>query len=513
MNDSKYKYILYLIAIVILCTIGIQVYWNYKNYTNNKQQLINDVQTSLDNAVNRYYEGLAKETTFGFAFEANSNGKFISKKGRLDSLIKNLDSTTGQHILNFKELDTSGFTNINILKSISGDSIMNEFTFNDKHLHADTLIKKGWSTELRSNQALSNDIKILTSKVIVSLANDTLNLKQIDSLVKLELGRKSISVDFYLDYKSPSDYLINQVSGNNNGTELGNNHRTNDYLSTNSQSTLLPPESLLTILFTNTTKVILNRMLGGIFISTLLVLAVISSLFYLLKIIKHQKQLAEVKNDLISNITHEFKTPIATIGVALESIQNFNAIEDKEKTKNYLDMSSNQLSKLNTMVEKLLETATLDSENLELNTDSYNISEVVSSIVEKHKLQHSDKSTTYTIQDDVLANVDVFHFENAINNIIDNAFKYGGDTINVNLKRNSLDIAISISDNGYTLSKANKERIFEKFYRVPKGNMHDIKGFGIGLYYAKKIIEKHNGSISLDLKNKQTTFNISLPNV
>ena len=100
MNDSKYKYILYLIAIVILSTIGIQVYWNYKNYTNNKQQLINDVQTSLDNAVNRYYEDLAKETTFGFAIETGSNGELISKKGRLDSLISSLDSTN-RHVFNF----------------------------------------------------------------------------------------------------------------------------------------------------------------------------------------------------------------------------------------------------------------------------------------------------------------------------------------------------------------------------------------------------------------------------
>jgi len=233
---------------------------------------------------------------------------------------------------------------------------------------------------------------------------------------------------------------------------------------------------------------------------------------FILKIIKHQKQLAEVKNDLISNITHEFKTPIATISVALESIKNFNVIDDKEKTKTYLDMSNNQLSKLNVMVEKLLETASLDSDSLKLIKEECNITELLKSIIDKHQIQSNGKTIDITSSKEVIAKVDVFHFENAINNILDNAIKYGGEEINIRLNQNASAFTISISDNGNSLTKANKDRIFEKFYRVPKGNTHDVKGFGIGLYYAKKIIEKHNGSIQLDLKNNLTTFKISLPN-
>ena len=131
--------------------------------------------------------------------------------------------------------------------------------------------------------------------------------------------------------------------------------------------------------------------LSGILLSLLLSIAIISCLFYLLKTIKHQKQIAEVKNDLISNITHEFKTPISTIGVALESIKNFNVIDDKEKTKSYLEMSSTQLNKLNVMVEKLLETATLDSEDLDLNKDEIDIVVLISALLEKHKISLDDK--------------------------------------------------------------------------------------------------------------------------
>ena len=145
-------------------------------------------------------------------------------------------------------------------------------------------------------------------------------------------------------------------------------------------SNILKQNESLEIAYPNATKIILKRSALSILISTILVLAVISCLLYLLKIIKNQKQLAEVKNDLISNITHEFKTPIATIGVAIESIKNFNVIDDKEKTKTYLDMSNNQLSKLNIMVEKLLETATLDSDSLNLEKDNYNIANKLKTI-------------------------------------------------------------------------------------------------------------------------------------
>ena len=106
---------------------------------------------------------------------------------------------------------------------------------------------------------------------------------------------------------------------------------------------------------------------------------------------------------------------------------------------------------------------------------------------------------------------DKFHFENALNNILDNAIKYGGDEISIALNNNSKYIEISISDNGNTLRAENKQRIFEKFYRIPKGNTHDVKGYGIGLYYTKTIIDKHGGNIHLDLKNKLTTFKISIP--
>jgi two-component system phosphate regulon sensor histidine kinase PhoR len=122
-----------------------------------------------------------------------------------------------------------------------------------------------------------------------------------------------------------------------------------------------------------------------------------------------------------------------------------------------------------------------------------------------------DKTISFTSsEEDILYSIDVFHFENAINNIIDNAIKYGGKDISVEIVKQNNSIEITISDSGTSLTEAHKKHIFEKFYRVPKGNTHDVKGFGIGLYYTKKIIEKHNGNIDLSIK-PNTTFKITLP--
>ncbi|RLD30356.1 MAG: two-component sensor histidine kinase [Bacteroidetes bacterium] len=502
MNDKRYKWILYVIVFVILGTITIQVYWNYKNYLVNKQQLVNDVQQSLDNAVETYFAHLAENNTIAFAFDT-INSNFI-EHGKLDSMMHNIE-VTSKYLKSSDSINVEIFDGVKIYKGVEPDSFLQSMPESLKQFPRSRL--KTIYKDLHLDSTSQGHFRTLTSKVILSLTSDTLRLKNIDSLFNEELSRKKLDINHGLSYQNFEEEIIYY---NEDVVKLAT-------LKTSTSSPFLGNKGVLTVHFSNETKIILKRILTGILISTLLVLAVISCLFYLLKIIKHQKQLAEVKNDLISNITHEFKTPIATISVALESIKNFNVIDDKEKTKTYLDMSNSQLSKLNIMVEKLLETATLDSDSLDLNKEPINIADLLVTIIEKHKMLPiaigtEAKTIRFNSSEEVTAKVDVFHFENAINNIIDNAIKYGGNEINIDLIQNTFAFTISITDNGTTLTKANKEKIFEKFYRVSKGNTHDVKGFGIGLYYAKKIIEKHGGVIYLNLDNNLTTFKLSLPN-
>ena len=505
MNDMRYKWMLYVITFVILSTIGIQVYWNYKNYQTNKQQLINDVQVSLDNAVDSYYTNLAEYSAIeGFSLHSNSEDKLFDLPFDLDSLINERPKSNELKInKDLKRLARKSVHNYHKQNSRDLDSIRMESIFHNP----DSIVSDSFQFGIKRIKLFDidsptiKDINLLTSKVFVAITRDSLSLEDIDGLLKSELSRKKINIIYDLTFESL-------------GLETQKLKKINpSHLSTNSKSPFLPRGSSLSIHFSNETKIILKRILTGILISTLLVLAVIGCLFYLLQIIRTQKQLAEVKNDLISNITHEFKTPIATISVALESLKSFNVIDDKKKTKTYLDMSSEQLTKLNLMVEKLLETATLDSENLELHKTPINVIDLLHTIVAKHQMQTESVTIDFDPKQTIFdVKVDVFHFENAINNIIDNAIKYGGNQIWIELSQNSSSFTISISDSGNSLNNVNKDQIFEKFYRVSKGNTHNIKGFGIGLYYTKKIIEKHDGTILLNLKKTHTTFKLTLPN-
>lgn len=484
---------LYGIAMVILVTIGIQIYWNYKNYLVNEQQFINDVQTSLDNAVENYYTNLAKKKTIAFAFKGDLDS---------DSLINlKLDSLADfDFVSKFKgdSISMSLSKNLSSISEINKDSLFQLLDSTNRGFQTFTL-------KHYSNDTLGvENLKMLTSKVIISLSNDSLPLNQIDSLFKVSLDLKNIPLKYNLEYKdlAQDTTKIEWIS-----------RPTKEILVAKSKSPFLHKPASLDVYFENETLSILKRSSTGIFISLLLVLSVIGSLFYLLKVIKHQKQLAEIKNDLISNITHEFKTPIATIGVALESIKNFEAIDDIEKTKKYLSISEQQLSKLTAMVEKLLETATLDSEELELKKESTNISTLIELIAEKYIIQFPDKSFSIELpKEEIVASVDSFHFENVINNLLDNAVKYGGDKISINAEANHFSFSLFITDSGNSITKVQKDKIFEKFYRIPQGNRHDTKGFGIGLYYTKTIVEKHGGAIHLNLEHNRTTFKITLPN-
>lgn len=509
MKVQKYKWILYAIILVISFTIGIQIYWNYKNYINNKQRLINDVQLSLDKAVDDYYADLVTKTTLGLSLTGENQKSFLDDGGLLDRIAKNIDKTQNTYI-QIDSLEVNSIEGVQVFRGLSADSLLRATSPSEKNISSDS-VKWILQSKSKENSKLKDKkFEFLTSKVVISISNDTLNLKVLDSLFFEELNRKAIDINYDLKFYSKKDRLA-YLKEHKQWPEKDLINTAKNELTTHSKSTFLPDQSVLFAHYSNTTKTLLKRSLSGILISFVLIIAVISTLFYLLKIIQNQKQLAEIKNDLISNITHEFKTPIATIGVALESIQGFNTIEDKEKTKSYLQMSSQQLDKLNLMVEKLLETASLDNTEIELDREPTDVVALLQSIVSRFQSQTPAKSFSFISKIPSFAKlIDEFHFENAINNIIDNAVKYGGNNISVSLKALGNQIEVSITDNGPGIPKPHQKMIFDKFYRVPKGNTHDVKGFGIGLFYTKTMIERHGGTITLVSDPGETTFNIIL---
>lgn len=501
MSEHKYKWILYLIAGVIAATLAIQGYWTYKNYLAGKQQLMNDVQESLDIAVDKYYTLLAQRSSFAFV-STNNNEDFsfafsdsIPKVNQLT--VKSITDTSKKRKIKSAHYSFETGTNKKQITKITADTLsFNQSSFRFKNTPGNAIVD---SILLMSDSLFINrkTMEALTTKVMVSFTQDSLSLNKLDSLFINELKTKNINVD----------YKLIHTNKENQNNVLDSEKK----LTAIAGSVYIPHNSKLMVFYDNITIQVLKKNVFGILLSLILLGSVIASLLYLLKIIRHQKKLAEIKNDLISNITHEFKTPIATIGVATESITSFNSGKTDEKTQRYAQITAEQIKKLNLMVEKLLETASLDSSVLTLNKESVNLNELINSSIRNHNVMEQKTISVVLPEHSINYFADAFHLENALNNVIDNALKYGGDRVTVALKEIPNFIEISISDSGTGLNEEQKQFIFDKFYRVPKGNLHDVKGFGIGLYYTKKIIEKHDGKIWAELHRDHTKFIIRLP--
>lgn len=485
MNKQNYKWVVYFIGITIITTIAVQVYWNYREYQINKQQLINRVQLSLDNSVEAYFANLTKSGIITF------NSK--NTESKTDTIIV---STNSRH---------------DFRKKI--DSTLQNLVTNDS-LGRPIIIKNSRSESypfFTPNKDFPKHLDSLISKVVVSISRDTLDLVKLNSYLLNEFERNNIDVTYGLNHeyrlRNDQDSIIKKTK-TFNLSAIPKKH-----LIAKSKSTFLH-RSKLEIHFSNETKTLLKASFISVLLSLLLSISIIASLVYLLKTIYKQKQLAEVKTDLINNITHELKTPIATISTVLEALKSFNALEDKEKSKKYISMANLQLTKLNEMVEKILETATINQENLDLIKHPTDIGELLKNVIDKFKLIATDKAISFKNNTkETILNLDKFHFENAIGNIIDNAIKYGGDKISVELTSEKNSLQILIKDNGKGIPKSEKENVFKQFYRIPTGNTHNVKGFGIGLFYTKNIIEKHGGTMQIVYdKNNNTLFKITLPN-
>jgi len=516
MNSKKQHWTLYSITATIVLTIAVQLYWNYNNYLDNKQRVKNEIQSSLDTAIDEYYTDVSKSNFFSII----NNDSIINKQGLFEDFWnKDINSSKSKVSISSIKIssDYSGDKDVSTiprkLAEIYGsigdilppsilitDTI--NFEYNDKKVTPKTSTK--YQPENQRFKINSDSLKFLKGiqSVVIALNNDEINFTRLDSIFTNQLSKKGIKTPHYLVLLEKDI----KVGGSNKAEVIELS------LFSNSKSTFLRLDQNLRAYYEDPTIEALKKSSTGILLSLLLSLSVIFCLIYLLKIISTQKELAEIKNDLINNITHEFKTPIATVSTAIEAIESFNVVDNKEKTKKYAAISAFQLKKLHVMVEKLLETATLDSESLMLQKEPTNIIDLIAKIVKKFELLTEKEIKFTTNIDSKILKIDLFHFENAISNLVDNAIKYGGVSIEINLNSVLNVTEISVVDNGKGIDKSQQERIFDKFYRVPKGNTHDVKGFGIGLYYTKKIIEKHNGSINVSSNFDYTVFKLQIPN-
>ncbi|MEM6320498.1 MAG: HAMP domain-containing sensor histidine kinase [Bacteroidota bacterium] len=235
------------------------------------------------------------------------------------------------------------------------------------------------------------------------------------------------------------------------------------------------------------------------------------------KNLRTQQRLTTLKNDLISNITHELKTPIATVAVAIEALQDFGGLGDPKRTEEYLDISKQELNRLSILVDKVLTTAQFEKTEFPLKKEQIDLKNLVQEVLDSMKLQFQKRGATahFNVKsNDFLLMADPVHLTNVVYNLVDNALKYSpvSPQLSIDLWLELPHIRLAIQDNGLGIAKEYKDKIFDKFFRVPTGDTHTTKGYGLGLNYVKKVIEKHEGSIGVDSQlGKGTKFSIALP--
>jgi len=343
------------------------------------------------------------------------------------------------------------------------------------------------------------------SKYLWSQINNV-PIDDITEIIKQELVKNHIDLSFeYAIITTDLNYISSR------GFTIEMNSDKNTF-----ESSLTPNNSYsLKIYIRKPKNYILQRTIGSIAASVLFTIIIISAFAVTVRTVFRQKQLSEIKSDFINNMTHEFKTPLATISLAVDALGNSKVLSRTDQIVYYTGIIRDENKRMYKQVEKILQAAQMDTENLDLKLQTIDVHQVIQNataniilqVEEKHgKLMQNLEAKRYFIK------ADEVHFSNIIANLLDNAIKYSKDPILITVSTfntNAKTLIIQIRDNGIGMTKETINHIFEKFYRAHTGNLHNVKGFGLGLSYVKSVVDAHGGKIKVDsVVGKGSTFTL-----
>ncbi|NOY50139.1 MAG: HAMP domain-containing histidine kinase [Chlorobi bacterium] len=426
----------------------------------------------------------------------------------MGQVVLNLDRIRIEERLNKQRKNYLQQRNLKIIR----DSL-NRLLFKGlENIHSQTDIDILLQSTNKANRALS---QLNFSFSDVDDASYLLNKKElINTQIKSALAEENINIDFEFGIYSPATRsMILQKTGKY-PDQLLNESYVYDL------SPLGPafgfPNKLL-IYFPNEKRYVLYQLWLMLFISIVLFIVIILSFYFSIATINKQKKLSVMKNDFINNMTHEFKTPISTISLACEALKDDDIKKSEGLYDNYIGVISTENKRLGSMAEQILQTAVMDKGQLKLKLAQLNVHEIIEKAINSKSIQIKNKNghlSTKLLAHDLMVTGDKIHLTNVIINLLDNAIKYNVSKpeILINTTNKNGSILINIKDNGIGISSSDQKKIFDKLYRVPMGNVHNFKGFGLGLSYVKAIIEMHEGNVSVDSEpGKGSIFTIKLP--
>jgi len=383
------------------------------------------------------------------------------------------------------------------------------------HLSATTALRtvaERISTLYQTDLPKQNLITRRSSNYYAVNVNSEIDANVLEDYLIQEFEKHSLETDFeYAVYDCQSDSLL-----------YGNYCNLSDDKDEISTKEGLPKFNDLiyyfVVRFPSRGSFLLSNMWQTILFSAIALLAILFFV-YAITIILRQKQLTEQQKDFINNMTHEFKTPISSIKIASNVLVNNEAVKNDERMFQYAKIIKHQNERLNNQVEKVLNIARLEKDQFKLNKEKFNVKDALENIVndEKIKIEKGKGSISLIVQDeDLEITADRLHFTNVVSNIIDNAIKYcqGNPKIELRTEENGSLLSLFIKDNGIGISSENQKKIFSKFYRVSTGDLHNVKGFGLGLHYVKTIADAHGWKIHLQSEESiGTELEIRIPTI
>ncbi|MBC8314459.1 MAG: HAMP domain-containing histidine kinase [Bacteroidetes bacterium] len=353
-----------------------------------------------------------------------------------------------------------------------------------------------------------NPVNQLSSNYFVVNINSVIDANILEYYLKSEFARVGLDVDYeYAIYDCHNDKMVygNYITSEGTNriiTPTTNLPKYSDYL------------YYFGIRFPSIQNTVVSHMTIWLILSAIL-LALVLFFSYSILVIFRQKRFSELQKDFINNMTHEFKTPMSSINISADVITDPGIINDPERLQTYGNIIKNENNRLNKQVEKVLQIARIEKKGFELNKEKVNLNDLIHTVVNNCRTNAGKEITILRELDpqtgDIMA--DAVHLSNIIYNLMDNAIKYGGEDpeIIVETRRKNGNILLKIRDNGPGIPRSYEKKVFRKFFRIPTGNVHDIKGFGLGLYYVRNTCKAHHWKIELHSEpNRGCTFTITM---
>ncbi|MEP6673542.1 MAG: HAMP domain-containing sensor histidine kinase [Ferruginibacter sp.] len=478
-----------LIATSILLIIAFQVYWIKKLYQEENNNFKKSTDIIFREAMYRVQAARFTGDTMDFKNLPGNNLFMSDVISSIQQIRMKNDSSKNKLVISLNSNDE--------IKIPERDS---SFKVNrDTMIYVDT--KKGNEKALHIQKFLEHN-KILS---------DSIPLSRIDSLYSVLLAREGINLKYNI---IKTGMYANDTASKKIMIRVDLSR--NDFATSNVPVGFMSPV-FYRAEFSNPTGYLLKKISIQLLLSFLLVALTITSFIFIYRNLLAQKRLTAIKNEFIGNITHELKTPIATVSVAIEAMKNFNALQNPERTQEYLGIAGQELNRLSLLVDKVLRLSMFETQQVELKYEWFDFKELFSEIMDSMELQFQKFNASVNVEikgNDFSIMADRMHITSVLYNLLDNALKYSKDKPQINIEVESTEEAIllQVKDNGIGIPASYKEKIFDKFFRVPNGDRHNVKGYGLGLSYVAHIINGHKGTIDVESEEGSgTTFMIKLP--